>query len=98
MTRATTERIQEGSRCVLRLSGDLDVAAATELAEALAGETAQQLLVDFFAVATIDDRGLADLADALRARPGVHLRGLRGHQLRLLAYLGVEQARGGGQN
>ncbi len=89
----STTRIQEGERCVLRLAGDLDAPATRELATQVAGDPASQLLLDFFAVATIDDRGLVDLADALRGRPSIALRGLRDHQLRLLGYLGVECAR-----
>jgi hypothetical protein len=89
----TTTRIQEGERCVLRLAGDLDAPSSRALAAKVAGEPARQLLLDFFAVASIDDRGLVDLADALRGRPSVGLRGLRDHQLRLLGYLGVESAR-----
>ena len=92
----STTRIQEGERCVLRLAGDLDTASSHRLAEEVAGDPAQHLMLDFFAVAAIDDRGLADLADALRSRPQVALRGLREHQLRLLAYLGVEAARRSG--
>src|SRR5258708_6844083 len=81
MSRAmSTTRIQEGERCVLRLAGDLDTAASQRLAQQVTGEPAQQLLLDFFAVASIDDRGLAELADALRLRPQVTLRGLREHQ------------------
>ena len=86
-------RIEEGGRCVLRLSGDLDVPASRALAQKLTGEPARSLLLDFFAVGSIDDRGLADLAEALRTRPLVSLCGLRDHQLRLLAYLGVDSAR-----
>ena len=89
----STIRIQEGERCVLRLTGNLDAPASRQLAEQVTGDPARELMLDFFAVASIDDRGLADLADALRARPQVTLCGLREHQLRLLAYLGVEAAR-----
>jgi anti-anti-sigma regulatory factor len=89
----STIRIQEGGRCVLRLTGDLDALASRELARKVAGEASSELMLDFFEVASIDDRGLADLADALREHPHVTLRGLRDHQLRLLAYLGVETAR-----
>lgn len=89
----STIRIQEGDRCVLRLTGDLDAPASRELARKVAGESASELMLDFYEVATIDDRGLADLADALRTHPRLTLRGLRDHPLRLLAYLGVEGAR-----
>ena len=84
-------RQQDGQRCVLRLEGSFDGAACRELFEKLAEERGEELLLDFSAAGNIDDRGLGKLADALRERPGVHLVGLREHQLRLLAYLGVHR-------
>ena len=89
----STTRIQDGDRCTLKIAGDIDGAATHELAGQVAAEQAGELMLDFFAVAHFDDRGLAELADVLRARGQVSLRGLREHQLRVLAYLGVDAAR-----
>ena len=91
--RMSTTRIQEGDRCTLQITGQIDGKASRELAAQLAAETARELTVDFFSAASIDDRCLAELADALRSRAHVTVRGLRDHQLRVLACFGVEGAR-----
>jgi hypothetical protein len=89
----STKRVDEGGRLVLRLAGHLDADSARDILEQVAGVHEGPVLLEFFNVASIDARALTSLAEGLRAHPAVSLRGLGNHQLRLLAYLGVNAAR-----
>jgi hypothetical protein len=76
-------------RPTIALSGTFDGSAAWELA-GLVSRGGGELALDFSRVNAFYDHGFAVLAQALhRQGRGVQLLGLRRHQLRLLAYLGV---------
>jgi anti-anti-sigma regulatory factor len=81
----------EGNRTVFRLSGVFDRASASELAEWLAAERGDEVVLDFSLVREFADLGVAalahDLADGDRR---LLLRGLRQHQLRIFRYFGVD--------
>ncbi len=92
MTRARSRR----GELLSELDGVYDVPAAKRLGSALAhARPGEAIRVDASRATAFEDFGLALLAQALgetRARR-VALRGLRGHQLRILRYFGVDPAR-----
>lgn len=92
MTRCSIEREWEGGRAVFRLSGTFDRAAACELDEALAAESADEIVLEFAHVDDFYDLGIALLAQALAKQPGrcILLSGLRQHQLRMFLYFGID--------
>jgi anti-anti-sigma regulatory factor len=91
----TQSRSRRGE-LLIELDGVFDVPAAKRLGAVLerarAGET---IRVDASRATAFEDFGLALLAQALGETRAarVALRGLRGHQLRILRYFGVDPAR-----
>lgn len=87
----TFVRETDGPRTIIRVSGVLDRASATELAHALQEEPAAEVVIDFSLVREFADLGVAALAHGL-AESDRHLvlRGLRQHQLRIFRYFGVD--------
>ena len=83
------DRVEESGRCVLQISGDVDLSGARELFEKAALEDCDQVILDFTAC-HIEDRALSALAELLgQAHLRLAVRGLRQRQLRLLEYLGA---------
>jgi anti-anti-sigma regulatory factor len=78
---------------LFRIEGHFDLPAALDLREKTAGAKSQEVVLDFSHADQIDDSTLALLTVnlVLLARRGyaVALHGLREHQVRLLAHLGV---------
>ncbi len=78
------------------MNGAFDVPAAKRLGAMLGRARAGEAIrIDASRVTAFEDFGLALLAQALgeTAASRVALRGLRGHQLRILRYFGVDAAR-----
>lgn len=85
------EKDTEDGRTVIRVSGDFDSQSACELSDRLASEATDDVVLDFSLVREFADLGVAALARGLAGqRPGVSLRGLRQHQLRIFRYFGVD--------
>ncbi|MHB8416718.1 MAG: STAS domain-containing protein [Myxococcales bacterium] len=82
-----------------RLEGVFDAGVALELGASLTAERpAGALHLDFSRAERIEDRGLAAFAALLTAASiegRVFFHGLSRHQIRLLAYFGVDGERGG---
>jgi anti-anti-sigma regulatory factor len=82
---------EEAGGLVIRIEGRLDRLAAGRIARALGDvPSAAPLVVDFSRVEDLSDAGVAELANHLARRPGVAVRGLGRHQLRLLRYCGFQ--------
>ncbi len=78
------------------MDGVFDVPAAKRLGTVLASaRPGAALRIDVARVSAFEDFGLALLAQALgeTSAARVALRGLRGHQLRILRYFGMDPAR-----
>lgn len=88
------ERNVSGSAAVFRVSGRFEGACAWDLSARIGAEPLASLVLDFSRVSQFADHGIAVLAGALLGVPrkAVELRGLRHHQVRLLAYFGVDAA------
>lgn len=83
------ERTEEPGKCVLRISGEVQLEGARELFEQAAQEDCEQVILDFTSC-HIEDRALSALAELLgQAHLRLAVRGLRQRQLRLLEYLGA---------
>lgn len=92
MTRSRSRR----GEVLIELDGVFDVPAAKRLGMVLAhAQPGAALRIDVAKVSTFEDFALALLAQALGETGAgrVALRGLRGHQLRILRYFGVDPAR-----
>ncbi len=92
MTRNTSRR----GEVLIEMDGGFDVPAAKRLAAVLErARPGEAIRIDVSRVSAFEDFGLALLAQALRETRAarVALRGLRGHQLRILRYFGVDSAR-----
>jgi anti-anti-sigma regulatory factor len=82
---------EEAGDVVIQIEGTLDRLAAARIARVLGDvPPAAQLVVDFSRVEDLPDAGVAELANQLARRPGVAVRGLGRHQLRLLRYCGFQ--------
>jgi anti-anti-sigma regulatory factor len=81
----------EAGRRVLRLLGTFDAAAASELMERLRCEPERDVVIDVALVRGFDEVGVAALARLVQGdrQHRIALRGLSGHQLRILRYLGA---------
>ncbi len=81
----------EGGRRVLRLLGTFDGGAAREILELLRGQGAGDIVIDVALVREFDEVGVAALARLVECsdQRRIALRGLSGHQLRILRYLGA---------
>lgn len=94
-------RSKRNGRWVLQLEGELDTAATPELARAIC-QAAREQEVDRVEVCFAHCGGELELTvpallRCLRERedaPGVELTGLTQHQMRLLGYLGFDEAGG----
>jgi anti-anti-sigma regulatory factor len=88
----TFVREVEGGRAVIRLSGVFDRGSASELAERLVAEPADEVVLDFSLVRDFADLGVALLAHDLAGggERRLLMRGLRQHQLRIFRYFGVD--------
>ncbi len=89
-------RGSEREELLIELDGVFDVPAAKRLGVALErARPGDAIRIDVARVAHFEDFGLALLAQALgeTSATRVALRGLRGHQLRILRYFGVDPAR-----
>lgn len=77
---------------LIRLDGTFDLGAAREIQRALAElPEGSEAYLDLSQVRDFHDRGVAVLADAIKASGrSISVRGLRQHQYRMLRYLGVE--------
>ncbi len=78
------------------MDGPFDVPAAKRLGSALErARPGEAIRIDVSRATAFEDFGLALLAQALGETPAgrVAVRGLRGHQLRILRYFGVDPAR-----
>jgi hypothetical protein len=78
------------------MDGVFDVPAAKRLAGVLErARSGEAIRIDVSRVTAFEDFGLAVLAQALgeTGAARVTLRGLRGHQIRILRYFGVDPAR-----
>lgn len=77
---------------LIRLDGVFDLAAAREIQRALVElPDGSEVYLDLSQVREFHDRGVAVLADAIKASGrSISVRGLRQHQYRMLRYLGVE--------
>ena len=95
------ERIREApsGEAVFRIEGRLDQPAAIRLRQRVMAEEATRAIFDFSHVENLDDAALPLLTVILillRRKGGdAALLGLRGHQLRVLHYLGIEVSGGG---
>ncbi len=89
----TVEREREDGRLVLRVKGNFDRAAASELRDLLTpAEGEAEVVLDFSLVRQFEDLGVAALARLL-AETGarrIGIRGLRQHQVRLFRYIGFD--------
>ncbi|HSM93607.1 MAG TPA: STAS domain-containing protein [Anaeromyxobacteraceae bacterium] len=86
----------EGQAVEIRMEGVFDVSAAQVVVRAIEKTPADRFLqIDLTHVREFHDFAVAVLAQALAQRPEhVAVLGLRQHQRRLLAYLGLGQAAG----
>lgn len=77
---------------LIRLDGTFDLGAAREIERALIElPEGSEVYLDLSQVREFHDRGVAVLADAIKAsRSSISVRGLRQHQYRMLRYFGVE--------
>ncbi len=93
----SAEPVPDGDRH--RVDGIFDAAAAAELGDLLThADPPAELHLDFSRASRVEDRGLAALAGALtsaRIDGHVFFHGLSRHQIRLLAYFGVDANRDG---
>jgi hypothetical protein len=92
-------RSERGGLCLLRLEGVVDAGSATELARAICQaareQAAERVEVSFAHCGGDLDLAVPALLRCLREReeaPGVVLTGLTQHQLRVLGYLGFDEA------
>jgi anti-anti-sigma regulatory factor len=91
MSGCRIDRETEEGRTVIRVSGTFDSESACELSARLAREPGDDVVLDFSLVREFADLGVAALAHGLAGRRrGLHLRGLRQHQLRMIRYFGVD--------
>ncbi len=91
----TQSRSRRGE-IIIEMDGVFDVPAAKQLGAVLErARPGQSIRIDVARVSAFEDLGLALLAQALGETRAarVALRGLRGHQLRILRYFGVDPAR-----
>ncbi len=92
MTRSRSRR----GEVLIEMDGVFDVPAAKRLGAVLEhARPGAAIRIDVARVSAFEDFGLALLAQALgeTGAARVALRGLRGHQLRILRYFGVDPAR-----
>ncbi len=77
---------------LIRLDGTFDLGTAREIQHTLAElPEGSEVYLDLSQVREFHDRGVAVLADAIKASgSSISVRGLRQHQYRMLRYLGVE--------
>jgi anti-anti-sigma regulatory factor len=84
---------------IVRIEGRFDHHAALHLRQRVMAEETPRTILDFSHVENLDDAALPFLTVILtlmlRKGRDVALRGLRGHQLRVLEHLGIEVAAGG---
>jgi anti-anti-sigma regulatory factor len=89
MVTLETNRRDDG-RLLLRLKGRFDPPSALQLIRRLESVGARRLIIDFSGCDSIEDASMSIVADLVRRHSGrVDLTGLRGHHVRLLAYLGA---------
>jgi len=86
-------------KCTMELDGVFDLAAALQLADALAWvKPGGEVDLDLTRVREFHDAGLAVLAQTIQRSTGTHrfqVRGLRTRQHRLMRYLGLDLGEGG---
>jgi anti-anti-sigma regulatory factor len=91
----TAEHEERAEELVIHLEGTFDVPAAWRVRDTIARvRPGQRVCIDLTHVRESYDFGIAVLAQALGPHDArrVRIRGLRQHQLRMLRYLGFEQA------
>jgi anti-anti-sigma regulatory factor len=97
----TMERIREtaSGEAVFRIEGRFDQPAAIRLRQRVMAEEATRVILDFSHAENLDHAALPLLTIILillrRKGRDAALLGLRGHQLRVLYYLGIEVSGGG---
>jgi anti-sigma B factor antagonist len=85
----------EGSQVVVAVGGEVDMATAPQLADCLRDHVGKNVTLDFAAVAFLDSRGIATLAEGykdLRASGGsLRLVGERDHVRKILEVVGLDR-------
>lgn len=83
----------EAGELVIQVDGTLDHQAAARIARCVCDlPPAAPLVIDFSRADDLPDVGVAEIAKWLAGHPGVEVRGLGRHQLRLLRYCGLQLA------
>jgi len=88
---AVQAAVVSGGDIVLRMAGEFRVADAWEVHESMRLAERGRVVLDFSQVRVFDDFAIALLAPNLvePGRRGIRIRGLSGHQCRILEYFGV---------